>query len=427
MFNRKRMFNRKNSIQDMDAYVEERLSDFLDGTLPDQERTIVQAHLATSERARASLDALRYTVSLLKQTPAPVLPRQFTLPVTSRAPVQAAPGWLVWSLRGLGAAATAAFVILLVATLFRPGNTASTANLPAAAPAAPSGVIAMAPAATAPAPNTDVVSEAYDANATPIMLTEEPSTALQQVVPVTETPIDASRKSQPQQDADNVAPTIAPQPTSVPIQNAPATSAPPPTAAVAAGASANSSAAPELGQPTPTSELFTTRIAIMLEGQVTLSELIVRAGPGTEYAVIGGLRREDVVQIMGRSLDNGWLWVRYQKNRKTHEGWVSRAYVRVNGKLDTVPVTELGQSETPTVTPEPTETPLPPDQDATPDDSSITPTTEQVTPVVPATPDGAPTEFPGRSPTLPSTEGDTTATPTAETKSSEPAPTVPAE
>ena len=70
----------------MDAYVEERLSDYLDGTLSDQERQIVEAQLAASERARVSYESLRYTVNLLKQTPAPVLPRQFTLPVTSLAP-----------------------------------------------------------------------------------------------------------------------------------------------------------------------------------------------------------------------------------------------------------------------------------------------------------------------------------------------------
>ena len=47
------MFNRKNSIQDMDAFVEERLSDYLDGTLSAQERATVESYLAQSERARA--------------------------------------------------------------------------------------------------------------------------------------------------------------------------------------------------------------------------------------------------------------------------------------------------------------------------------------------------------------------------------------
>lgn len=423
------MFNRKNSIQDMDAYVEERLSDYLDGTLPDKERAIVQAHLATSERSRASLDALRYTVNLLKQTPAPVLPRQFTLPVTSRAPMQAAPGWLVWSLRGLGAAATAAFVILLVATLFRPAGPVSTAMAPAAAPAAPS-MVALA-VTGAPAPTLAVSSEALDANVTPVTETVDPASASQRVVPVTETPTIEARKSQPQQDADNFAPTFAPQATIAPIQAAPPAPSLEPTIAVpAAGASANTGPAPELSQATATADTFMTqsRIAVMLDGQVTLSELIVRAGPGTEYRVIGGLRRGDVVQIMGRSLDNGWLWIRYLKNRKTHEGWVSSAYVHVNGNLDTLPVTEFGPGETPT--PEPIETAVPDDQAATPEPSDVTPTTEKETPIVPATPDSAATEFPGRQPTIPSTEGDATTTPAAEPTEpgrSAPAPTPAAE
>lgn len=76
----------KNQIHDMDAWVEERLSDYLDGTLSPQDRAKVEAHLQISERERASLESLRWTVNLLKQTPAPTLPRQFTLPVTQRAP-----------------------------------------------------------------------------------------------------------------------------------------------------------------------------------------------------------------------------------------------------------------------------------------------------------------------------------------------------
>src|ERR1700687_2817361 len=97
------MFNqdRKNASQNMDAFVEERLSDYLDGNLSDRERATVEAHLAVSDHARASLESLRYTVNLLKQTPAPTPPRQFTLPITSGAPAQRASGWLVWGLRGV--------------------------------------------------------------------------------------------------------------------------------------------------------------------------------------------------------------------------------------------------------------------------------------------------------------------------------------
>ncbi|MCI0478460.1 MAG: zf-HC2 domain-containing protein, partial [Anaerolineales bacterium] len=89
------MFNRKQQISDMDAWVEERLSEYLDGTLSPQERASVEAHLKASARARASLESLRWTVNLVKQSPAPALPRQFTLPVTHRAPARGAPAWMV--------------------------------------------------------------------------------------------------------------------------------------------------------------------------------------------------------------------------------------------------------------------------------------------------------------------------------------------
>lgn len=418
------MFNRKNSTQDMDAYVEERLSDFLDGTLSDKERAIVQAHLATSERARASLEALRYTVNLLKQTPAPALPRQFTLPVTSRAPVQSAPGWLVWGLRGVGVAATAAFVILLVATLTRPGDfnsSAGTTNLPQTAPG---GNVALAQPTALPANTTVVVSEAFDANPTPIMQTEEPSAVMSQPVPLTVTPTTAVQKSAPPpQDSDTAAatlppPTLAPAPLLV--------DTPEPTGiAAASGAAANSSAPAESSEPTATGEVLTQRSAIVtLEGQVTLSELIVRAGPGTEYAVIGGLRRGDVVRVMGRSEDYGWLWVAYQRNLKERKGWVSSAYVVVNGKLDSLPITEFGKAETPTVTPEPTETAIPVDGAETPDNTNSTPTVDEATPDAPPTPDTAPTEIPGRTSTTPAAEGTNTETPTpAPTEAGESEPT----
>src|SRR5581483_4859526 len=80
------MPKRNYTIPDMDAFVEERLSDYLDGQLSSEERALVEAHLQKSERARASLESLRWTVNLIKQTPAPALP-----PVAPPVPAAAQP------------------------------------------------------------------------------------------------------------------------------------------------------------------------------------------------------------------------------------------------------------------------------------------------------------------------------------------------
>lgn len=352
------MFNRKNSIQDMDAYVEERLSDYLDGTLSTQERATVEAYLAQSERARASLDALRYTVNLLKQTPAPALPRQFTLPVTSRAPAQGAPGWLVWSLRGVGAVATVAFVALFVGLLFKqnPANTAATAP---SARTVPSAVIAMA-ATSAPSLETVPQNSANDTNPTPIMITVEAPSAAVPPIPVTETPAVAANKSTAQQDSSLPAPTMSPA-TQVPTVKPENTRAPEATVAAASASGVNNGGgAPEFSAATETpSLLYTQRSVVALRGEILLIELKVREGPGTEYRTIGGLRFGESVLVLGKSSDEMWLLIDYPKNKKTHQGWVSSPYVRLDGSLDLVPFAEFGQPEPEIVTPTETETPTP--------------------------------------------------------------------
>ena len=63
------------------AWVEERLSAYIDNQLAPLERAQFERHLRDCARCQRSLAALRWTVSLVKQAPAPALPRQFTLPV----------------------------------------------------------------------------------------------------------------------------------------------------------------------------------------------------------------------------------------------------------------------------------------------------------------------------------------------------------
>jgi hypothetical protein len=341
-------------------------------------------------------------VNLLKQTPAPVLPRQFTLPVTSRVQPQAASGWMVWGLRGVAVAATAAFAILLVATLWNQQLPPTTANAPAAQ-SVPSVVVALA-ASPEPTAADNVRTSANDVNPTPFMVTEEPSIAAMEAVPVTETPADIQKSQVGQADSANVAPTpqpAPPQPTAEPL--APTE---PPEPTVAAAASGASAAAPEAavattvpGQP-PTPDVFTQRSIIALEGEVILSQLKVREGPGTQYRTIDGLRLGDRVSVVGRSPDNLWLVILYMRNDKPRQGWVSSAYIRLNGKLDSLPEAVLPTPEPPTVTPTPTETPTPELPAAT--TAAIEPTTEPATatPDAPVTLVAEPTTQPESSPTV---------------------------
>ncbi len=62
-------------------WVEERLSAYIDNQLAPLERAQLERHVRDCARCQRSLAALKWTVSLVKQAPAPALPRQFTLPV----------------------------------------------------------------------------------------------------------------------------------------------------------------------------------------------------------------------------------------------------------------------------------------------------------------------------------------------------------
>ncbi len=367
------MFKRQERIQDMDAFVEERLSEYLDGTLSANEREIVERHLATSARARASLESLRYTVNLLKQTPAPTLPRQFTLPVTSRAPVQGVPVWMAWSLRGVAVAATAAFVVLLGATLFNTRENFGTVNDSTAmqAQSQPSAVIALAPTSAAPnAPAQAPASEGADTTM-PSMVTVEPATT-QETVPITLTPAAVSKAFEPTRDTQEAVPPSAPTQAAAPSANTEPvrpTSAPTTNAADANAAGAAPETLPVT--PTETSDAQTQRTMSVqvVEGVViAVNQLRVRRGPGMHYRALGGLRRNERVMVIGRDKTDNWLAIEFPKNIETGIGWVAARFIKLNAPIDTLPMMDAPESEFPT--PTPTATP-----EATPE-SDIEPTPE---------------------------------------------------
>ncbi len=135
-------------MTDIHAWVEERLSAYIDNQLARDEHTRVDSHLADCARCRASLESLRWTVSLLKQAPAPAMPRSFTLPVTRKE--SKVGGFSFAFLRGATALATLLLCLIVGMDVFTQTRFASapSAPLPAVQFAAPTQNIALAPTVT---------------------------------------------------------------------------------------------------------------------------------------------------------------------------------------------------------------------------------------------------------------------------------------
>jgi Putative zinc-finger len=93
------------------AWVEERLSAYIDNQLAPLERAQLERHLRDCARCQASHASLRWTVSLVKQAPAPALPRAFTLPMPAQARRAPAFGF------GFARLATVAATLLLFAVI----------------------------------------------------------------------------------------------------------------------------------------------------------------------------------------------------------------------------------------------------------------------------------------------------------------------
>jgi hypothetical protein len=374
------MFNRKKSLAEMDAYVEEHLSEYLDGTLSADERALIEAHLETSERARESLESLRWTVRLLKESPAPPLPRQFTLPLTPLAPAQGAPAWLVWGLRGVAVAATAAFVILLTATLLQPAPaTPMTASAP---PAVPPTAVAIVVAPTLPA----TAVQALEANDTAaptepqplVMVTVPPPPDTAEPVPITIAPQPTviAPTPLPVPVQEDVAPAAPPAPTEAPPP--PPSPQPEPTQIAASSNAAEGNPPVELQAATETTtapiEAQRSFAVFGVEGSVTAEQLMVREGPGMRFRVIGGLTRGQRVTLIGRTFDAGWLGIEFPENLETGRGWVAGAFVAAAESLETLPVynrngelvvIEAPQEQPPTVPSPPSDVPTEPPTSAT--------------------------------------------------------------
>ena len=135
-------------------HVHDRLSDFLNGDLPDAERQVVQTHIESCAECRGDLESLRVTVQVLRQMPLQPVPRSFTI-ATPDPRRSTRLLWLRWSSGVLAATFVALLALRVVLPTAQPASapSAGTATNTVAArapiaPAAPTSAPAAMPAAT---------------------------------------------------------------------------------------------------------------------------------------------------------------------------------------------------------------------------------------------------------------------------------------
>ncbi len=80
-----------------------------------------------------------------------------------------------------------------------------------------------------------------------------------------------------------------------------------------------------------------------VEAIITASSMWVRSGPDTDYVMIGGVRKDDEVTLIGRTADSTWLL--------SERGWLFGEYVESESDLSTLPVLYDFESDAPTLTP----------------------------------------------------------------------------
>jgi hypothetical protein len=142
---------------ELHTWVDERLSDYIDNQLAPDERTRLEKHLTECARCRTNLDAMRWSLTLLKQAPVPATRRSFALSVPATAP-HAQPTFAFAFARLATVVAALALVAVIGIDLFARYN-AVPAPVPMMAPMAaeksnaPTSV-AIAPVPTAAPPPT---------------------------------------------------------------------------------------------------------------------------------------------------------------------------------------------------------------------------------------------------------------------------------
>jgi hypothetical protein len=83
----------------------------------------------------------------------------------------------------------------------------------------------------------------------------------------------------------------------------------------------------------------TAQPTLQPDQRLTTDILRVHEGPGLDYRVLGRLRANQVVQILGRTKDAQWLQIAYPDSG--HTGWVSAEFVAPQEGLEEFPVAEV--------------------------------------------------------------------------------------
>lgn len=115
------------------------------------------------------------------------------------------------------------------------------------------------------------------------------------------------------------------------------------------------------------------------------TDLNVRAGPGTQYDIIGALPANVTVPVLGQTEDGSWWFIEYPSG-PDRRGWIAAEFAPANTNT-TVPIVNTPtpvptETPTPTLTVTPTETPTSVPATATPTNPPPT-----ATPTATATPD----------------------------------------
>ncbi len=137
--------------------------------------------------------------------------------------------------------------------------------------------------------------------------------------------------------------------------------------------------------PTATPSPTQTDVPSGVPMGVVRTDLNVRAGPGTQFDVVGRIAANTEVEIVGQNDNASWWYIVYPET-PNQRGWVAAEYVP-SQNASGVPIQNT-PTPIPTDTPTPTETPtVPPTETVAATDTPIPPTN---TPTPTATPTGPP-------------------------------------
>lgn len=324
-------------------YVEERLSSYMDGQLSEAERALVRKHLQGCQRCQASLDSIGWAVNLLKQVPAPPLPRQFTLPVP--APSRAPAPWFKWGVATASALAAFGLIFLVTVEILSRGAGSTELAAPAAAPPAHTLVAAVAPTSAPAAQDRSVQPTALplptQPNPAPAVNTAAPAPTITAPLP---RPTLGVKTAQVQTQIQPAAPTE--ETVTEVLKSAPSE---PPCQGCGGGIGGGPTEEP------PAMSMLAAATPAPVTATVKYESVVVHSHPSVQSDRVGQVSRGDEVEVLDRDETGQWLQIIFPPaNDQGLTGWVDAQSVTLP-----IPTNSISTSEPPTETPTPTPTETP--------------------------------------------------------------------